>query len=111
MRRLFPLLTVSTVLIVALGCQSSEDASTPQGTSAAASTENRIVEVGCAGCLFNMEGAEGCQLAVKIDGKTYLVSGADIDTHEAGLCDSAKQAVVEGEVEAEKFVATKFELQ
>jgi len=93
MRRLFPLLTVSTVFIVALGCQSGEDVPTPQGTSAAASTVNRIVEVGCAGCLFDMEGAEGCQLAVKVDGKTYLVSGVDIDTHEAGLCESTKQAV------------------
>jgi len=71
----------------------------------------RIVEAGCATCIFNMEGVTGCKLAVKIDGKAHLVSGADVDAHGAGLCRAAKEAKVVGEIEGGKFVATSFELQ
>ncbi len=71
----------------------------------------RIVEAGCAGCMFKMEGASGCELAVRIDGKPYLVTGAGVDAHGAGLCSSAKGAKVVGEIEGDKFVATSFELQ
>ena len=58
-----------------------------------------------------MEGVTGCKLAVKIDGKAHLVSGADVDAHGAGLCRAAKEAKVVGEIEGGKFVATSFELQ
>ncbi len=71
----------------------------------------RTVEAGCASCIFNMEGVRGCKLAVRIDGKPYLVSGADVDAHGAGLCSSAKKAKVVGKIEGDKFVATSFELQ
>ncbi len=71
----------------------------------------RTVEAGCASCIFNMEGVRGCKLAVKIDGKPYLVTGADVDAHGAGLCSSAKKAKVVGKIEGDKFVATSFELQ
>ena len=58
----------------------------------------------------------GCKLAVKIDGKPYLVTGTEIDDHgdahdPAGLCVIAREALVSGKVEGEKFVATSFELQ
>ena len=72
---------------------------------------HRTVEAGCASCIFNMKGVTGCQLAVKIDGKPYLVTGADVDAHKAGLCGAAKEAKVAGKVEGGKFVATSFELQ
>ncbi len=76
----------------------------------------RTVEAGCATCIFNMEGVRGCKLAVKIDGKPYLVTGAEIDDQgdahgPAGLCVTARKALVSGKVEGEKFVATSFELQ
>ncbi len=71
----------------------------------------RTVEAGCGSCIFDMEGVKGCKLAVKIDGKPYLVTGADVDAHGAGLCSSAKKAKVVGEIEGDKFVATSFELQ
>ena len=70
-----------------------------------------IVEAGCASCIFYMEGVRGCKLAVRIDGKPYLVTGADVDAHGAGLCSSAKKAKVVGKIEGDKFVATSFELQ
>ena len=71
----------------------------------------RSAEAGCATCIFNMEGVSGCKLAVRIDGKPYLVTGADVDAHGAGLCSSAKEAKVVGEIEGDKFVARSFELQ
>ncbi len=41
-----------------------------------------------------------------------MVTGADdVNTHKAGLCDSPKQAVVEGKVEGDKFAATSFEFK
>ncbi len=70
----------------------------------------RTVEAGCASCIFYMGGVRGCKLAVKIDGKPYLVTGADVDAHGAGLCSSAKKAKVVGKIDGDKFVATSFEL-
>jgi len=100
-------LTISALFVVVLGCQSAEDDSVTQATP----VENVVLEAGCAGCIFNMEGAEGCELAVKIDDKPYLVSGIEVDTHGSGMCDSALKATVSGKVQGDKFVATEFELK
>jgi len=56
-----------------------------------------------------MEGAEGCELAIKIDDKPYLVSGVDVDTHGSDMCDTSLEAVVSGKLKGDKFVATQFE--
>jgi hypothetical protein len=69
------------------------------------------VEVGCASCIYKMEGITDCTLAAKIDGKAVLVKGSDVDAHEAGLCAAAKQAVVEGELLGQEFIATKVALK
>ncbi len=84
---------------------------TAQGHAHEHAVEARAVEAGCATCIFNMEAVRGCKLAVRIDGKPYLVTGADVDAHGAGLCSSAKKAKVVGKIEGDKFVATSFELQ
>ncbi len=84
---------------------------TAQGHAHEHAVAARTVEAGCATCIFNMEGVRGCKLAVRIDGKPHLVSGADVDAHGAGLCSSAKEAKVVGQIEGDKFVATSFELQ
>ena len=84
---------------------------TAQGHADEHAIAARTVEAGCATCIFNMEGVKGCKLAVRIDGKPYLVTGADVDAHGAGLCSSAKEAKVVGQIEGDKFVATSFELQ
>ena len=48
--------------------------------------------------------------AVKIDGKSYMVTGADkVDAHQ--FCSGAKKALVTGKIEGDKFVASKFEVQ
>ena len=111
MRCVYSLMVVCSVCLGLVGCTSSTDVSDPQGTGVVQTSATQTVDAGCASCIFNMEGIEECQLAVKIDEKTYLVSGADVDAHESGLCDSVKKAVVAGNVEGDKFVATSFQLQ
>ena len=111
MHKYFLQLTIGAVLAGAVGCQSGEGDNIPQGSSVTATAANGTVEAGCAMCIFGVEGREDCELAVKIDGKPYLVTGIDVDTHGSGFCDSSKQAVVEGEVKDGKFVATKFEFK
>ncbi len=71
----------------------------------------RTVQAGCGSCIFHMPGVKGCKLAVKIDGKPYLVSGAAVDAHTSGLCSAEKQAEVRGKVQGEQFVATSFKLK
>jgi hypothetical protein len=74
-----------------------------------------IVEASCGECKFGMEGT-GCVLAVKIDGKPYLVDGAqNIDAYgdahgETGMCNVIRKAEVSGEIKNGKFVATSFKL-
>ena len=73
------------------------------------------VTAGCGSCVFGMEGVEGCPLAVKIDGKPYLVTGVEMDAlgdaHAAdGLCSVARQATTVGRVEGDRFVAERMEL-
>lgn len=53
---------------------------------------------------------QGCKLAIKIDGRPYLVTGAGVDAHKAGLCSAAQKADVRGRIEGDQFVAVKFEL-
>ena len=41
----------------------------------------QIVETACGQCQFGMKGKAGCDLAVRIDGKSYFVDGTDINKH------------------------------
>jgi hypothetical protein len=76
--------------------------------------ESRIVEASCGQCQFGMEG-HGCELAVRIDGKTYFVDGSSIDSHgdahaDDGFCATIRKAEVIGEVTDNRFKATSFKL-
>lgn len=68
---------------------------------------DQTVEAACGACIFKMPGVTGCPLAIKIDGKAYLVEGAKWPNHD--YCDRNCQAVVSGRIEGGKFIATKFE--
>lgn len=77
-------------------------------------TKVQVVEVSCGQCQFGMK-ANGCDLAVRLDGKTYFLDGTKIDEHgdahaEDGFCNAVRQAEVIGEVKDERFVATYFKL-
>ena len=82
-------------------------------TTVAATTQT--VEAGCATCIYEMKDVTGCKLAVKIDGKTYLVSGKTMDdlgdAHaDDGLCSIARKAEVTGKLDGDRFVVTKMAL-
>ena len=79
--------------------------------SDAVSADEMTVEVGCGDCIYDMPGLKGCPLAAKIDGTPMLVTGVKVNAHKLGLCKKAKEAVVVGHVEGDKFVATKVEVE
>lgn len=77
--------------------------------------KTQVVEAACGQCQFNMQGKKGCDLAVRIDGKSYFVEGTKIDDHgdahsQEGFCNAVRKAEVTGEVKGEKFVATSFKV-
>ncbi|WP_293893953.1 DUF6370 family protein [Flavobacterium sp.] len=77
--------------------------------------KTQIVEASCGQCQFGMKGKGGCDLAVRIDGKSYFVDGTDIhkhgDAHAAdGFCSAIRKAEVVGEIKGDRFVASSFKL-
>jgi hypothetical protein len=75
----------------------------------------QIVEVSCGQCQFGMQSKKGCDLAVRMDGKTYFVEGTKIDQHgdahaEDGFCNAIRKAEVVGEIKEDKFVVSYFKL-
>lgn len=74
----------------------------------------QVVEASCGECQFKMPG-KGCELAVRINGKSYFVDGTSIDDHgdahgEFGFCEAIRKAEVQGEIVNNRFKATYFKL-
>jgi hypothetical protein len=74
----------------------------------------QVVETACGQCQFKLPG-KGCDLAVRIDGKSYFVDGTDIDSHgdahaKDGFCNAVRKAGVQGEVVNDRFKVTYFKL-
>ena len=74
----------------------------------------QIVEASCGQCQLGMEG-KSCDLAVRVNGKSYFVEGTNIDSHgdahaDDGFCASIRKAEVIGEIKDNKFVVTYFKL-
>jgi hypothetical protein len=77
--------------------------------------KTQIVEASCGQCQFGMKDKKGCDLAVRIDGKSYFVEGTKLDDHgdahaEGGFCSAIRKAEVTGEIVNNKYVATSFQL-
>ena len=77
--------------------------------------KKQVVEAACGQCQFKMKDKKGCDLAVRIDGKSYFVEGSKIDEHgdahaDDGFCNTNKKAEVIGEVKDGKFVVSYFKL-
>ena len=84
-------------------------------SSQEAKLKTQVVEAACGQCQFNMQGKKGCDLAVRVNGKSYFVEGTKIDDHgdahsQEGFCNAVRKAEVTGEVKGEKFVATSFKV-
>lgn len=76
--------------------------------------EGFVVEAACGECMFKLPG-NGCDLAVKINGKAYFVDGVDMDAHgdahaKDGFCSVVREAKVKGAIVNDRFVAESFEL-
>ncbi|HEX6334677.1 MAG TPA: DUF6370 family protein, partial [Flavisolibacter sp.] len=74
-----------------------------------------VVDAACGQCKLGLKG-KGCDLAVRIDGKSYFVDGTDIDSHgdahaTDGFCNSVRKAEVQGEVVNDRFRVTYFRLR
>ncbi len=111
MRYYVSIAIMSCLSFTTAGCTSSTEPSGDQVPVEAKAVSAQVVEAACASCIYKMDGVEDCELAVKIDGTPYLVSGIEFDTHEAGLCEAAQSAEIRGEIEGDRFVATGFELE
>lgn len=75
---------------------------------------DKMVMASCGQCQFSMQG-NGCDLAIRMDGKDYYVEGTNIDDHgdahaSDGFCKAIKRAKVSGAVVDEKFIATSFKI-
>lgn len=93
------------LLCFGLSAQAQEKKETPK---------KQIVEASCGQCQFGMEGKE-CDLAVRINGKSYFVDGTHIDQHgdahaKDGFCAAVRKAEVIGEIVDNRFKVTYFKL-
>lgn len=103
------------IVLICIACATY--AANAQTTAAAPVTtvnEVKTVEAACGECKFGMKG-EGCQLAVRIDGKPYFVDGTSIDKHgdahgAQGFCNAIRKAEVKGSIVNGRFVAANFTL-
>jgi hypothetical protein len=76
--------------------------------------KTQIVEVSCGECNFGLKG-KSCDLAVRIDGKSYFVDGTHIDDHgdshaKDGFCEAIRKAEVTGKIVDNRFKVTSFTL-
>ena len=74
---------------------------------------NQVVEAACGQCQFGITGKAGCDLAVRIDGKSYFVDGTSIHDHgdahaNDGFCEAIRQAEVKGEIIDGRFKVETF---
>ncbi|PKB16091.1 DUF6370 family protein [Flavobacterium sp. 5] len=74
----------------------------------------QIVEVSCGQCQFEMKG-KGCDVAIRIDGKSYFADGIKIDDYgdahaKDGFCEAVREAQVTGKIVNNRFQVTSFKL-
>ena len=72
------------------------------------------VEASCGQCKFGLKG-KSCDLAVRINGKSYFVDGANIDDFgdahgKHGFCNAIRKAKVQGDTVNDRFKATYFQV-
>jgi hypothetical protein len=76
----------------------------------------QVAEVSCGQCQFEIDSQNGCDLAIRIDGKAYFVEGFKIDdfgdahNKQTGFCEVIRKAEVSGKIENNKFIASNIKL-
>lgn len=73
-----------------------------------------IVDAACGECKLGLKG-KSCDLAIRMDGKSYFVDGTDIDSHgdahaKNGFCNAVRKAKVQGGIVNGRFKASFFQL-
>ena len=74
-----------------------------------AGAHHQDVELGCAKCVYHMEGVEHCTVAAKVGDEVMLVKGGGIDAH--GLCGRPKMAEITGKMQEGELHASNIELK
>lgn len=74
----------------------------------------QVVEVSCGQCKLGLPG-KSCDMAVRMNGKSYFVDGTSIDSHgdahaSDGFCNAIRKAEVQGEIVKNRFKLTYFKL-
>lgn len=74
---------------------------------------DKVVDAGCAMCMFKEKSANGCAMAVKLNNKVYPVEGIDKKHFgpmhaDNGYCKVFRKAKVTGEIRKGKFHAKSF---
>jgi hypothetical protein len=105
---------LSIILVIAFAISSSAQTKTTKISKPDPNKKIQIVEASCGECQFGMDG-KTCDLAVRIDGKSYFVDGTTIDEHgdahaKEGFCKAIRKAEVQGEIVNNRFKATYFKL-
>ena len=104
-------LLISILLLSAMNIYAQEK---PKPLQLDPSKKTYEVLASCGTCNFKMK-AEGCPLAIKMEGKYYLVDGTSIDEHgdahaDDGFCNAVKKAKVQGSIQGDRFKVTYFEV-
>jgi len=77
---------------------------------------SKIVEISCGQCQIELSSQEGCDLAIRIDGRAYFVDGAHIDefgdAHDlnSGFCEVIRTAKISGKLIEGRFQAGSIKL-
>ena len=71
---------------------------------------HQVVEAACGQCQFGMIETSGCDLAVRIDGKSYFVDGHGDAHADDGFCEVIRHADVKGEIIDGRFQSESFTL-
>ena len=112
MMKILWIIPIGTAL--ALGaCAQNTETTTDTGTTTTTlvSLDSETVEVGCAMCVYDMDGVSSCRLAAKVGDNPVLVSGVEVDLHDHGLCEACGTAVMSGHLDGDMLVATSVEMQ
>jgi hypothetical protein len=110
-----PVIAIVLSVFLTAGCETKTETSTNNNHSdGSVNVVDKVVEASCGQCQFELKG-NSCDLAVRIDGKSYFVDGNSIDDFgdahaEDGLCNMIRKAKVSGEIKNGRFIATSFEL-
>jgi hypothetical protein len=111
MKKIVITLFLAAIGLVANAQIASKEKATPQSVVLKAKT----VEIACGECKFKMKG-KGCDLAIRVDGKSYFVDGKSVDdfgdAHDEkhGFCNVIGKAKVTGSIVGDRFKAETIDL-